>query len=567
MPDHLRNLREQLDADYASAQIHLSWAIKERRIVHVFGLIELLPIEVPPSPLFSPKSKPIGNSGWSLGYKRFSTSAIDGIDFFQACIEGKVLNFDAAGTLQRGKIASIELPLLDDPRFKVPESGLENQLPYLANWHICPRVYEGLPKVPLAFASIFSDIDHQDVARDWFSDFTHFDSKKFPEYIGGVVLVAPNPIFRSVDTRLSVNKMEPQKESVVIRVHPRQGQTSDGLKVICKEKDTGSLVEHVLSQNTAKLSFDHAIGEISEEIYCPHRGILFRTPPTGFIRSISARMSLKTAEIHQRVIDEVSGRTKEVISEKSESLPAITIGTSKAHPAQEAEMKRCQELDGMKYQQCWFGGSQQKTATDYVLGIIQSANKEVWIVDPYFGALDLSQYFFANSNWSVPIRILTSAAFLKKRRDREEPLTEEGDAILQFRDKLLESLQSRPGLGTPQVMIRVMAGEKSPIHDRFIVADTSIWMIGSSLNELGSRGTVTLRLPNPWSVLPVLKDEWQDAKDLTEWVHDRQKKRKEEVGLKVEVDLPTSDSWLGRCLRVICNVMCRKSKTDNDDKP
>jgi len=529
MFDHLRTLKENLDSDYSSARVHLSWAIKQKRLVHVFGLVELLPIEVPPDPPFAPKSKSIGNSGWNVGYRRYSTSAIDGIDFFQTCIEGKILQFETSGALQRGRVAPVELSQLHEPLFKVPERGTERELPYLANWHVCPRIYEGLPKVPLDFSSILSDSEHQSAALNWLSDFIRFDCQKFSEYLGGFVLVAPNPIFRSVDTRLSLNPNEPEKESVVIRVQPRRGQASNGLKVICKEKNTGSRVERLLSQNTARLSFDHDIGEISEEIHCPLRGILFRTPPTAFARSISIRPSLKSVEVHQRVKDEVTGREKEVISQKYEPLPVVTLGTVKENPAQEAAMKRRQEFDGITYQQCWFGGSQQKTATDYVLGILESANEEAWIIDPYFGALDLSQYFFANSNWSVPIRILTSAAFLKNKRDREDLFTEEGDSLLQLRDKLLESLKKRPSLGVPQVMIRVMAGEKSPIHDRFIAADSRIWMIGSSLNELGNRGTMALRLPDPWQVWPVIKDEWQSAKDLTEWVADRQKKRKDEV--------------------------------------
>jgi hypothetical protein len=58
-------------------------------------------------------------------------------------------------------------------------------------------------------------------------------------------------------------------------------------------------------------------------------------------------------------------------------------------------------------------------------------------------------------------------------------------------------------------------GDKPPVHDRFLVLDEdTVWMLGSSLNELGKRGTTVLRLPHAQPVRDPLLQHWAKALPL-----------------------------------------------------
>ena len=65
-----------------------------------------------------------------------------------------------------------------------------------------------------------------------------------------------------------------------------------------------------------------------------------------------------------------------------------------------------------------------------------------------------------------------------------------------------------------------MAGDSAPIHDRFLVLDNDIWLLGSSLNEFGERGTATVRLPYAPEPLENIERVWGDARPLEEFVTD-----------------------------------------------
>jgi hypothetical protein len=58
------------------------------------------------------------------------------------------------------------------------------------------------------------------------------------------------------------------------------------------------------------------------------------------------------------------------------------------------------------------------------------------------------------------------------------------------------------------VEVRVALGRRAPIHDRFVVIDDRVWLVGSSLSELGARGTVVVQLQDPAPVLALIQQVW-----------------------------------------------------------
>ena len=128
------------------------------------------------------------------------------------------------------------------------------------------------------------------------------------------------------------------------------------------------------------------------------------------------------------------------------------------------------------------------------------------IVDQYFGADELFRFGLANGNPSIPIRVLTSAARLKKASDA---LTEiRGATLLREWQRVSDALNTNP------IEIRAMPGDPPPVHDRFMVVDDAVWLLGSSLNAFGSAGTLLVMLPDPAPVRAALEDAWNAAHAL-----------------------------------------------------
>ena len=66
----------------------------------------------------------------------------------------------------------------------------------------------------------------------------------------------------------------------------------------------------------------------------------------------------------------------------------------------------------------------------------------------------------------------------------------------------------------PPIVIKMMPGNRPDVHDRFLLVDDRVFLLGSSLGEFGSRGTTLLRLPYPELVRPKLEAAWNSGVEL-----------------------------------------------------
>jgi hypothetical protein len=100
------------------------------------------------------------------------------------------------------------------------------------------------------------------------------------------------------------------------------------------------------------------------------------------------------------------------------------------------------------------------------------------------------------------------------------PGIQKGDAVL----AQLKHIGSHRYVNT--ITVRVMAGKKSAIHDRFFVVDDGVWLLGSSLNEFGSRGTMMVALHDPSPIRERLFEVWANADELELWLKRRKERQK-----------------------------------------
>jgi hypothetical protein len=130
------------------------------------------------------------------------------------------------------------------------------------------------------------------------------------------------------------------------------------------------------------------------------------------------------------------------------------------------------------------------------------------LVDPYFAADDIQVWLPVVARRGVEIKVLTSRAGLRQRT-LPGVAVKGRDLELEHVKRLSEGLKAaeRDQVVNP-TKIRLMRGKHPVIHDRFIVADDHVWLLGASLNEFGARGTMLVALPLPGEVLPELEKVW-----------------------------------------------------------
>jgi hypothetical protein len=61
-----------------------------------------------------------------------------------------------------------------------------------------------------------------------------------------------------------------------------------------------------------------------------------------------------------------------------------------------------------------------------------------------------------------------------------------------------------------QIECRILRGGKSPLHDRYIVIDDDVYLLGSSLNEFGNRTTTIVKAPAPKKMIGQAVNWWED---------------------------------------------------------
>jgi hypothetical protein len=136
--------------------------------------------------------------------------------------------------------------------------------------------------------------------------------------------------------------------------------------------------------------------------------------------------------------------------------------------------------------------------------LVGKALNRCLIYDPYLSAMDVVQLVPFVQTQQLPIRLLGARRFLKEKVQEGSERTR-GDELLQC---LKELTGQDPTLN---ITCRVMRGsQNSPIHDRFLVVDQDVYLLGSSLNEFGSRITTLVRVPDPKPLIAKIETWWSD---------------------------------------------------------
>ena len=499
---------------YRQAIIHLAW-FHDDQVQHLlFGMVELRPNELPDAVGCPRKDFRVGNKGRKhLHYRRFVLSVPDAIDWYRNAADGNLILPHDPNHSPPGDGAKLEGgPFEPEPPW--PHFVTSNELAFAPDWMRDSRTHFLFPKSVLSEKiSEVIRINKNRVKK--LEEWLNFDIvEAYYDYQGAICLVAPNPLFRSVEKSHFEQARKGAAETVAYKLVARQGQCLNGLHLeVVNELLHGRMTPLVHEFNNdaiVVLDFPAEIYKEGRSISHPEYGLLAWHEPLPVLRTIHMTMGLHRR--HKTVPVPASGRRRpkdKYEADEFEEGREIIVGDALEDAdivsrLTEAENRRARRQAAKDYDQQWFHNVPSEAA-QYIRQKIGSARDTVLIVDPYFAGRELLAFGHAVSRPDIDLRILTLTSVIDANS---------GSQLLAILDRTFESYPTKPE-------VRILTGDPPPVHDRFLVVDGTVWFSGNSLHTIGERAGMIVRLPDPEPVVVRLEAFWRDAPSLSDWLSNR----------------------------------------------
>jgi hypothetical protein len=331
------------------------------------------------------------------------------------------------------------------------------------------------------------------------------DFTLYPEFYGGTVVACYNPYYNSLD--LTEDASAP---GIFIRINFRNNAPKQLMFRFKTYSDDNSVtsIDPLLSTDGAFLNhfdFPHPFSKVDIDVCDADGRLIDYYDSVVFIHRINVEMKVKSKEVH--VLNN-KGETVKVIEKFAGEQ--FVIGNSKVanddqKVAPEAAYKQsedsltCVFFDGDKDSVV----ENEQRAKETVMKILNGAKERCYICDMYFNIKTLVRFVMPVKLENVEVRIISSKEELNAK-----------DIV-----ELKEGCEAMREKDIVDVHCRLLRGEKAALHDRFLVADYQVWMVGCSLDEIGKRATMISRVPDDYSqkILDRI-EEWWNNDDLSELI-------------------------------------------------
>jgi hypothetical protein len=524
MTDWARDLSE----DYHAAAVRLV-TLTENRVQHLlFASMELYPHEIPPPPpAIESQRKNFGEA--TLRVSLVVMSVRDALNWYQSALSGST------------KVPGSPEVSLATSRFS-PEPILgrlliSNELPFAFAWHGGLRIHRLIPMedLPDRIVSLISaeKSERQTTIRTWLDDRLGFDLLAYDDFLGGIVLLAPNPVARGVGTYIK-EILAGGRERLGVKAAARQGVDPRTLHVRLREERPGgiSVLESRLDQfGMTEFVVPEQTHRLGLELVCDKRGVLSIGTPAHFFRGfhITSQMTIPQGAV------EVPARRH---GGASQTVPLMTVRPSPAPqrpqpPAISGALRldslqtRREARTGYRRPDGYFQSTghderifleNRLDAVSFIQGLARHARERVVFVDPYFDEKDLRLFALVTLYEGVSVSVLTGRGknlFWDVANPGNETLLA-GDVFAADLQALNTDLQSK-GRSVPAVLL--MGDTARVYHDRFLLVDDVVWHFGHSFNRLGfSDVSMAARLLHSEEIQTlILEDIGNAAPFLTTW--------------------------------------------------
>lgn len=503
---------------YSGAVIRLATLQKERGRAGrlLFASVSLLPRGRPlPAPMVGEGLDrcSVGKTGETVYFRRVSLSAKEAINWYRSLGSGN----DASPTPSRSEEGNsdydgigIEVPpLTDDPAW--PYLGLPMGQGSFAHpsgrSHPAPFIGAASARIHRRFGSQdgFDLILSDDRTVAFVARRLHIDLRLYREYLGSVALVAPDPVLKQID-HFMIPASADRGERIFFRFVSRAGESLANLKLITFDEQADLLTD-VSSQDIPGdgiLDIDkgHCTGAYGYAVSHPDHGVLAYSPPYPFLRQMSININAVSSEGGKISVptgeSATSPRMEYQAPQRSSLASSSVIGDGPRLPSVNARVaiaasRREKLAKAKQYGQRWFPNNSREEAMRFIQGELRRAKSRVMIADPYLAGLQLGQFLYAVDPETTSVILLTSSLAFKSK-EQEQSKTDDFSIYLAALEK------------NAKVSAEVYVLQPSILHDRFLIVDDSAWFLGNSLNTLGVKSSLIVKLPNPDEVIEQLED-------------------------------------------------------------
>lgn len=332
------------------------------------------------------------------------------------------------------------------------------------------------------------------------NDWLGFDIWSKPEHIGNIYFIASNPFLRTTEFTLSTN---PPGIFYFLKTRKEVNQTFY-LRILDKHGDNIAFDKKFeVKKLRGLLELPHEPQLVEVWIYDKSENLIDLYGPFSFLRSIQMDVGVKQADLQVNM--QKGNSEAKMMVEKFSYHDSIEIGAKKEFNQEryfkEAEETR-QSVKNREQKDFIFlkGGVDQnerskirEEAKEVIRELLNKAKYRCIICDPFFTPSDLIEFAFYVKNTSVDLKILGAKEHICKSQAKE---------LL----KVIEEYNEKP---FQNIQCRILRGDKSILHDRFIISDRNVWFLGTSLNSIGSKATCIGRVPE--------SDNIDIIKEVSKW--------------------------------------------------
>ena len=522
------SMHDQTMNDYGASLMTILWADYDDKKHLVFGTLEFYPTEI--SEISEVKkvdidfgeNKKLNIDDVRLHFCRIRLSNEDGWNLYNnfmknGCLELKCENENMVIENEANNL--VQIPRW--PQFTVAKRSEDEICPFLSESWGCCRMHHILPDTLDEKLVLLTEYESP---IEWIKERLMWDISVYPELLGSMHLILPNPLIRCVHERMIPGK--PNKLSVFLEL--RSGKRIEDLRdATFKAVEFGAFgMCNAQEKHLSELKESSFVLDLADEntekfasiIFDDSRGMLEWSPFGNFLMGINIDMRIANAK--RRIY--VPGQdTPDEVTTYEFTGNVVADGKSKNNWGRRQawqHLKRTQGKYAKKFGQQLFHDNQQEYAKSFIRELIQQAKNRVIIIDPFFATVEFFKYVLQLSS-PVDVTIITGKETMDMK-SRHSP----GTIGEELRQQISEVNDKLPGY---TVNIQVMTGDKSIIHDRFLVIDDQVWFSGNSLNDIGKRVSTIIRLPNPQELLDCLRKLYDAIPkriiSLDEWAERREK--------------------------------------------
>lgn len=330
-------------------------------------------------------------------------------------------------------------------------------------------------------------------------EYFDFDITKHSSLYGSYLVALYTPIFSNLSFRAASDHM-----GLYCRINFR---TKDHPKMTFKiktyERDNSVLEERPFTTEDDFLyffKFDKPYHHIDVEVFDADGNLIDQRKTMTFISSIHVDTAIKTKDVrytdskgNSKVVEKFVSEPTMIIGEKEQ--PKSLFGSTPEFTYEKFE----KSLDFI-----FFDGDKDNAdknvakAKECVLRIINGAHKICYICDIFFKEKTFLNFLLDLNSLSTNVRIISSKEKLKPIEQNE----------------LANEIKKANEVVGHKIECRLLRGDKAALHDRIIVADDNVWMIGCSLDEFGVRATTLIRVPTEYApkIIEGVEKWWNDDK-------------------------------------------------------